>query len=157
MITIMGHTLVPQAVSGLVALLSGYSELAGVEVFDGGPSGGNLPEQLIAVCYSSDETTPPVQGVQSPAALGANLPRVEEFTIRNEVSVANGDDDLAAARVLVFTLFSAIEDAVRDNPEFAAPGTFGEITEYSYSQDITDEGAVATIVFMVHELPFRYF
>jgi len=150
----VAHTNVPDAISGLVALLSGYSALSKVDVFDGGVSGGNLPDELICVCF--DDEQPPVQGAQAPAELGA-LRRQESFTIRNIVSVACGDDEVPEARARVFTLFGHVEDALRSSPQLGGEHTYGDIREFSYSQDIGDEGTVCTIALWVHLLAFRRF
>jgi hypothetical protein len=150
----MTTTNVPQAIDGLLACFRGYAGLAGVEVHDGEFTGSYLPEELISVCF--DDENPPVQGAQSPSELGA-LRRQESFSIRNIVSVARGDDDISSARARVFSLFAQIEGALRANPQFAGADTYGDIRGYSYSQDQTDQGAVATVIFEVAMQPFRRF
>lgn len=147
----MGHTAVPDAIAGLLATLKGYSGLSGISVFDGQLTGSYEPEELICVCF--DDEGSPVSGAQSPAELGA-LRRQESFTIRNIVSVAAGDDDVATSRARVFTLFGSVEDALRATPQFAGVNTYGDIREYSYSQDQTDSGIVCTIAFWVHCMPY---
>lgn len=152
----MGNSVIPLAIDGLVDKLTAWPAFAAdtdLQIIDGQPSGAYLLDRIVAVAFGEDD--PAITGHQAPAELGARR-RKEEFGIRCLVSVTSMDD-MRRVRADCFDIYAEVEDCLRTYPQFAGATTYGDIREYSYSQDETDNGAVATIVFVVNVWPFHRF
>lgn len=150
----MGHSVVPQAIDGMIDALTAWPALDGVQIIDGEATGTYTEADLIAVAF--DDEGPCVEGDQEPAELGAQR-RQETFHIHNECSSWMGTDDMRACRTRVWAVFGGIEDCLRAHPDFAGGVCYGDIRAYDYSQDQTDKGVTCTIKFLVSIQPFHRF
>lgn len=142
----MATSSIPAAIDGLLGLLRASSALRNVEIIDGEPT-TNTPKEFIAVAFAEDGGEV-VSGQQAPATLG-NLRRSESFDIACFVSAWNGGTVMKTVRDRAFALYAAVEDAVRTGGTLGGSVIFADISQESFAQYQTEQGAVADISFTV--------
>lgn len=143
----MATSSIPAAIDGLLSILGAASGLRGVMILDGEPT-TNTAKDFVAVGFSGDDGGEAVGGQQAPATIG-NLRRSETYDIHCLISAWNGGSSMKTVRDRAFTLFAAIEDAVRTGGTLGGAVIFADITQTSFSQYQTEQGAVADLAFDV--------
>lgn len=141
----MATSTISNALAGLIAILRASSGLRGIEIIDGQPT-TNTPKDFVAVGYSENGAA--ISGGQEPATLG-NLRRSETYDIACQVSAWTGSTDIVAVRERAFTLFAAVETAVRNDATLNGAVIFSDIGSIDVSQYQTEQGAVVDIDFTV--------
>ena len=142
----MATSSIPAAIDGLLGLLRASADLRGVEIIDGEPT-TNTPKEFIAVAFAEDGGEV-VSGMQVVATIG-NLRRSETFDISCFVSAWTGSTATKVVRDRAFDLYAAVENAVRAGGTLGGSVIFADISQESFAQYQTDQGAVADIAFTV--------
>ena len=142
----MSTSTIPAAIDGILATLKAATSLRGVDILDGEPT-TNTSKDFIAIGYAEDGGEV-VAGDQSLPAMGQLL-LDESYEISCKVSAWTGSTTMKIVRDRAFTLFAAVDVALRAAPTLAGAVTFQSISRDSYSQYQTDQGAIADIDFSI--------
>jgi hypothetical protein len=139
---------VPDAINGLVAALTGSSNLDAVRVFDGPAVTGSSATEVITVGYNGGQDDDAVDGALALEGAARSSSR-ERYVIRCAASVVKGSGQITDARSRAYELVGYVGAAL------AADKTLGNAvmsasiggTRLRQSQD--SRGAAATVLFEV--------
>ena len=141
----MSTSTVPDAVDGLLALLTASTALRGVQIIDGQPT-QTPTKDVVAVGYAEDGAA--ITTSQTPRGLG-NQRRAETFDIACTISAWTGAMVAKTVRDRAFAIFDACETAIVAGATLGGAVIYAGVTQTSVSQYQTDQGAVCDLVFTV--------
>lgn len=138
----------PAAIDALVGVFTTAEGLAGVTVRDGASVDQARVFEVVAVGYTGAEGENGAEGSVVTEGLGGSPDR-EQFTIRCMAAALDGGTDLPAVRKRVYELFGAAGAAIAANRTLNGTVMRAMVSSHSLSQDQTDQGAQAVVVFTV--------
>jgi hypothetical protein len=141
---------VPAAVAALVAAFTVSAQLggAGVPVWDGPQPTQEPALEGVAVGYGGNANAADVTGTAVPEGLAA-LPDRERYTVQCAAEVLNGAGDMAAARTRAYQLHAACGAAVAADHTLGGAVLRAWTGPGSLTQQQTNAGALAQLVFPV--------
>lgn len=142
------QTRVPEAIDALVAIFTAAEGLAGVTVRDGASVSQARVTEIVSVGYTGVEGENDVDAQALTEGLGGSPDR-EQFTIRCAAAALKGGTDLSAARRRAYELFAAAGAAIAENRTLNGAVMRAMIGSHALTQDQTDSGAQAVVVFTV--------
>jgi hypothetical protein len=149
---------VPAALAGLVAAFRAAPGLDGVLILDGPEVTAAPVPEAITVGFTGQRMShtgayPEAASVDAEgdtALAGMALSGQEEtYTVHNMVAVRDGSTDIAAARIRAYELLAACGAALTADKTLGGAVAMARITTSSLTQDQTQRGALATIMFDV--------
>jgi len=149
---------VPAALAGLAAAFSAAPGLEGVLILDGPEVTASTASEAVTVGFTGQRMShtgayPEAAAVDSEgdtALAGLSLSGQEEtYTVHNMVAVRDGGTDIVAVRVRAYELLAACGAALAADKTLGGAVAMARITTSSLTQDQTQRGALATVMFDV--------
>lgn len=139
---------IPAAIDALIARLTAAANitghvLSGVQILDGPPL-TNVEPDVIVVGFTPDGVS--VEGEQSPGGLTA---QTQSLGVNCLVSSWSGDEAMKPVRDHVFTLLSAVEAEVKQDPTLAGAVADARLQFLDFDQQQDTSGATATVAFTI--------
>ena len=138
---------VPDAMDALVAALTVAPELDGVTVRDGASVSQSTVKEIVSVGFTGEEAQSDAETTATADGL-AGTDR-ERFTIRCAAAVLRGSTDLPAARRRAYELLSAVGAVLGRDRTLGGTVLRAMVGSHTLTQDQTDRGAQAVVVFGV--------
>ncbi|MEV7394345.1 hypothetical protein [Streptomyces sp. NPDC091215] len=141
-------TKLPAAISRLVTVFSTWPGLADVTVVDGPTLSKQTFTEVVTVGWTGGEDDADAEATISPEGAGGSPDR-EQFTIRCAAAVLLGSDDVPGARARAYDLLSEAGAALAANRTLNGLVLRAMVGSHSLTQDRTQQGTQATVVFEV--------
>lgn len=103
---------------------------------------------MLSVGYDGGEDGAAIDGLITPEGYGVRPDR-EQFTVTCFIEVANGADDMRAARTRAFELLSLASEALTADRKLGGLVMEAHVQGVSLNQQQTDTGALARLLFTV--------
>jgi hypothetical protein len=139
---------VPAAIDALVRIFAAAPELEGVVVRDGPAIESTAALEVLSVGWTGVEGETDIESQFVGEGLGGNPDR-EQSSIRCAAAVLAGNTDVVAARARAYALMTGAATAIARDRTLQRTVMRAMIGSHSLSQDQTDRGLQAVVVFTV--------
>jgi hypothetical protein len=141
-------TKVPAAMDALVAVFNAWPDLSEVSVLDGPTTSQQTFREVLTVGWTGGDDQTDAESTLLTEGLGG-APDREQFTIRCAAAVLRGTDDLPGARRQAYGLLAEAGAAIAANRSLNGVVMRAMVASHSLSQELTQQGAQAVVVFEV--------
>ena len=150
---------IPAALAGLMATLTAWPDLEGVEVRDGPKVTESKALEVIGVGWTGEkmartgaypENVSPMAEVTTTVDTLSLTIAFETYPIRNVLAVLNGGRDIEPARTRAYALLSACGAAIAADKKLGGAVGMAYLGNHSMTQEQTQRGALVTIAFEVN-------
>lgn len=138
----------PGAVDGLVAVFGAWPGLSGVTVLDGPSTSQTTLSEVLTVGWTGGDDETDAESTLLTEGLGGSPDR-EQFTIRCAAAVLRGTNDLPGARRRAYELLGEAGAAIAADRTLQRAVMRAMVGSHSLSQELTQQGAQAIVVFEV--------
>ncbi len=138
---------VPATLDALVALFSGVSSLQGI-VRDGPTVTGDAAQDIVLVGYTGVDDAGAADGTLIPEGMALE-PNREQFSVQCAALSLRGNQDMGDARRTAYAMFAACGAALISDHTLGGLVLRAAISDYSLTQEQTDGGALASVLFSV--------
>jgi hypothetical protein len=138
----------PDTMDALLAVFTAAPELADVTVRDGPSTSQATVQEILSVGYTGSDDDTDAETQVSAEGLNPARDR-EQFTIRCAAAVLKGGTDISAARKRAYDIVTAAGAAIARDHTLGGTVMRAMIGSHSLSQDQTDRGAQAMVIFGV--------
>ncbi|QTD96971.1 hypothetical protein [Streptomyces cyanogenus] len=139
---------VPAAIEGLVVAFAAWPGLAKVKILDGPTTSQQTLQEVLTVGWTGGEDDSDAESTLLTEGLGGAADR-EQFTIRCAAAVLRGTDDLSGARRRAYELLTEAGAAIAQDRRLRGAVMRAMVASHSLSQELTQQGAQAVVVFEV--------
>lgn len=139
---------VPDAIGALYAATSAEDALPGVMVTDGPKVTSDAATQVLTIGYPGGDEDVAAEVSASPDGWDSRPDR-ESYSISCAASVANGDGDLAAARVAAYAIVNGVGGILAADQTLGGIVLRARLGSSTLHQSQTKRGAVVTVSFTV--------
>ncbi|GII89626.1 hypothetical protein Ssi03_76160 [Sphaerisporangium siamense] len=135
---------IPAVIDALVALVR--AALPGVQVVDGQPMSSD--RDIVCIAFTGEPGEAAVESTRAVEQLALEPDR-ESYTITCLASSLRGDADAKASRDRAYGLVDTIASAIAADPRLDGAVTYTRLATESLTQQQTQNGAEATVRFLV--------